>query len=69
MIDALYKRKEIKDFLDRYSPKQTERVIVNLAEIGVRYLRKNWNLDTFTFDELKEIRGMANVFNLHNRRS
>lgn len=55
MIENLFRRKQIKEVLNQYSQNKWNQLIPIIMEIGVIYLKNNFNLPALSVEELKEI--------------
>lgn len=62
MIEYLYRRKMIREFLNQYSNKMWNQLIPLIVEIAIVYLRKNYNLAETNLEDFKNILGIILEF-------
>lgn len=58
LYEILFRRKSVREFLDQYASKHLNQIIAIVTEIGISYIRKNFNAPHFSFEELKYILGI-----------
>jgi len=61
MIDQLYKRKIIRDFLSLFSDNKWNQLITITLEYGILMLKSNYNLASLSLDDITSFVGILVV--------
>ena len=55
MIDLLYRRKIVREVLNNFSSKNWNILVPLLVEIGIIFIKKNFNITEMSLDDLKQV--------------
>ena len=66
MIDVIFKRRPIRDFLKNYPTEKWKEVIPDVFEIGVLNLKNSFNKTNFTKKEFENILSELRSYNSNN---